>query len=329
MFRLSRPLLVRVALLIGCVNLLVNQFEGQGLAQERVRIGISFLSPSFLPTIVAEKKGFYTKYGLASEHVLISLSVAMSALGTGDLDYACSVVQGVTAAIKGIPLKLVMITQKNLVFALVVKPEIQKVADLRGKTVGISYPGSTMHLVADTVFRHDGLVPGKDVNLFSAGDNQGRLVALEAGRVDASFGDPPFNIWAEKRGYKVLAWAHDYITLPQTSLLVTDRKIQQSRDQVKRVIKGTIEGLRFIQQRRDESIDILAQWSKVDRETAKGMFESFFPAYSADGTMTDEILKAALEDSLRRAKIEKPIPINQIADRTILAEAQKELALQK
>jgi ABC-type nitrate/sulfonate/bicarbonate transport system substrate-binding protein len=222
-----------------------------------------------------------------------------------------------------------MITQKNLVFALVVRREVQKVADLKGKTVGISYFGSTMHLVADTVLRHHGLVPGKDVNLFSAGDNQGRFVALEAGRVDASFGDPPFNIWADKRGYKVLAWAHDYISLPQTSLLVTDKKIQQSRDQVKRVIKGTIEGLRFIQQRRDESIDILAQWSKVDRDTAKGMFESFFPAYSSDGTMTDEILKAALDDALRRAKIEKSIPITQIADRTILAEAQKELALQK
>ena len=322
-----KSLLVKVVVLGCLVTLAAQSFERHALAQERVRIGISFLSPSFLPTIVAEKKGFYTKYGLTSEHVLISLSVAMSALGTGDLDYACSVVQGVTAAIKGIPLKLVMITQKNLVFALVVKPEIQKVADLKGKTVGISYPGSTMHLVADTVFRHDGLVPGKDVNLFSAGDNQGRLVALEAGRVDASFGDPPFNIWAEKRGYKVLAWAHDYITLPQTSLLVTDRKIQQSRDQVKRVIKGTIEGLRFIQQRKDESIDILAQWSKVDRETARGMFESFSPAYSSDGTMTDEILKAALDDSLRRAKIEKAIPINQIADRTILAEAQKELGI--
>ena len=43
--------------------------------------------------------------------------------------------------------------------------------------------------------------------------------------------------------------------------------------------------------------------------------------------MTDEILKAALDDSLRRAKIEKVIPINQIADRTILAEAQKELGI--
>ena len=43
--------------------------------------------------------------------------------------------------------------------------------------------------------------------------------------------------------------------------------------------------------------------------------------------MTDEILKVALEDALRRAKIEKSIPINQIADRTILAEAQKELGI--
>ncbi len=318
---------MRVVLLSGCVIPLAQQSGDEARAQDKVRIGISFLSPSFLPTIVAEKKGFYAKHGLASEHVLISLSVAMSALSTGDLDYACSVVQGVTAAIKGIPLKLVMITQKNLVFALVVRPEVQKVADLKGKTIGISYFGSTMHLVAEAIFRHHGLVPGKDVNLFSAGDNQGRLVALEAGRVDASFGDPPFNIWADKRGYKVLAWAHDYITLPQTSILVTDKKIQQSRDQIKKVLKGTIEGLRFIQQRKEESIDVLAQWSKVDRETAKGMFESFFPAYTTDGTMTDEILKVALEDALRRAKIEKSIPINQIADRTILAEAQKELGI--
>jgi NitT/TauT family transport system substrate-binding protein len=327
MFRPSKTFLAKVVILSCCVISLSQHFDHEALAQEKVRIGISFLSPSFLPTVVAEKKGFYTKYGIASEHVLISLSVAMSALGTGDLDYACSVAQGISAAIKGIPLKLVMITQKNLVFALVVRPDVQKVTDLKGKTVGISYPGSTMHLVADTILRHYGLVPGKDVTFFSSGDNQGRLLALEAGRVDASFGDPPFNIWADKRGYKVLTWAHDYVTLPQTSIIVTDKKIQQSRDQVKRVVKGTVEGLRFIKEHKEESIEILARWSKVDRETATGMFESFFPAYSSDGTMTDETLKAALEDALRRAKIEKSIPINQIADRTILAEAQKELGI--
>jgi hypothetical protein len=43
--------------------------------------------------------------------------------------------------------------------------------------------------------------------------------------------------------------------------------------------------------------------------------------------MTDETLKAALDDALRRAKMEKSIQINQIADRTMLAEAQKELGI--
>src|SRR5690242_1510726 len=70
-------------------------------AQEKIRIGISSISPGFIPTIIAEKKGFYSKYGLSSEHVLISLSVAINALGTGDLDYVISVAQGVSAALRG------------------------------------------------------------------------------------------------------------------------------------------------------------------------------------------------------------------------------------
>ena len=39
-------------------------------AQEKIRIGISTASLGFLPTVVAEKKGFYAKYGLMPEHVL-------------------------------------------------------------------------------------------------------------------------------------------------------------------------------------------------------------------------------------------------------------------
>jgi ABC-type nitrate/sulfonate/bicarbonate transport system substrate-binding protein len=85
-------------------------------AQEKIRIGISSTSPGFLPTIVAEKKGFYTKYGLSSEHIRISLALAMNAVTTGDLDYAITMAQGVSAAVKGLPVKLLMMTQDKLVF---------------------------------------------------------------------------------------------------------------------------------------------------------------------------------------------------------------------
>jgi ABC-type nitrate/sulfonate/bicarbonate transport system substrate-binding protein len=301
--------------------------SGGAHAQDKIRIGISSTSPGFLPTVVAEQKGFFTKYGLSSEHIRISLAVAMNALGTGDLDYAITMAQGVSAAIRGVPVKLLMLTQDKLVFFLMVKPGVQQVGDLRNKTIGISYFGSTTHLVVDVIARRNGLVPGKDVNILPCGDDNGRIVALDTGRVDAVIGGPPLNMWGAKKNYKVIAWAKDYTNLPQNAVIVTDKKVQQSTDQAKRMIKGTIEALRFMQTNKKESIDILASYSRSDRETAVGMFESYFPAYSHDGTMSNEALQAALDDALIRAKMDKKIPLAQIADRTLLAEAQKEMGL--
>src|SRR5882757_4799121 len=121
-----------------CLSHCLLAVSVQAQAQEKIRIGISSSSPGFLPTVVAEQKGFFTKYGLASEHIRISLSVAMNALSTGDLDYAITMAQGIAGAIRGVPVKLLMMTQDKLVFFLMTRPGIQQVTDLRNKTVGIS-----------------------------------------------------------------------------------------------------------------------------------------------------------------------------------------------
>ena len=296
-------------------------------AQERIRIGISSVSPGFVPTIIAEKKGLYGKYGLRSEHVIISLAVAINALGTGDLDCVVSVAQGVSAALRGFPVKLVMMTEDKLDFFIMTKPDIRSVADLKGKVVGISYPGSTTHLVAESILRHFNLEPGRDVSLLPTGDNQARLVALETGRVAATIATPPYNVLAPARGLKVLLWARDYVAIPQNGLIVTDKKIQQSPDQVKRMIKGTIEALQFIRRDKEESIDIAAKWMQLDRPRVKAVLESVFPLYSADGTMTDVMLQAALDVEVQRGKIERKVALSEIADRALLLEAQKELGI--
>ena len=48
-------------------------------AEERMRVGISAVSLGFLPTVLAEKKGLYTKYGLVAEHVLVPCAIATNA----------------------------------------------------------------------------------------------------------------------------------------------------------------------------------------------------------------------------------------------------------
>lgn len=297
--------------------------------EDKIRIGISSSSPGFLPTVIAEHKGFYTKYGLASEHVRISLAIAMNALGSGDLDYAITMAQGVSAAIRGVPVKLLMMTQDKLVFFLMVRPGIEQVGDLRNKAVGISTLGSTTHLVADVIARRHGLTPGKDLHLLPSGDDQGRFASLETGRVDAVIGSTPLDVWGAKKNYKIIARAKDYTNLPQNAVIVSDTIIKQSSDQVKRMLKGTIEALQFIQTNKKESIEILAFYAKTNRDMATSMFESYFPAYSRDGTMTDEALQAAIDEALTRAKVDKKVPISQVANRTLLLEAQRELGFKQ
>jgi ABC-type nitrate/sulfonate/bicarbonate transport system substrate-binding protein len=93
------------------------------------------------------------------------------------------------------------------------------------------------------------------------------------------------------------------------------------------MIKGTIEGLQFIKRDKEESIDIAAKWMKLDRARVKAVLDSVFPLYSADGTMTEQALQAALDVELQRGKPEKKVSIADIANTTLLLDAQKELGI--
>src|SRR4030095_2132190 len=174
----------RLSLLLLLANVVL--WSHSGYSEEKIRIGISAVSLGFLPTVVAEKKGFYTKYSLTPEHVLVPCAIATNAILSEDLDYAVCTGPGISGAIKGLPIKLVMTTQDKLGYLLLVKPGVQKLGDLRGKTVGISTFGSQLYLTSVTLFRQAGLEPGKDVNLLPGGDNNARLAAVGAGQADAA-----------------------------------------------------------------------------------------------------------------------------------------------
>jgi ABC-type nitrate/sulfonate/bicarbonate transport system substrate-binding protein len=251
----------------------------------------------------------------------------MNALGTGDLDYAVTLAQGVSAAIQGVPVKLVMMTQDKLTFFLLGRPEIKNVTDLKGKIIGISYPGSTTHLVATMMLRNFGLQEDKDFKMLPSGDEQGRLAALEAKRVHASIVSPPTDYFGEKMGFKILLRASDQIKIPQNAVIVRDKKIQESRDQLKRMMKGTIEALQYIQTHKHEVTDIAAKWVGRDRESVGREINGYWSAYSSDGTMRDDVLRETINIGLQRAKLEKTIPISQVADTTILNEVKREMGI--
>jgi NitT/TauT family transport system substrate-binding protein len=294
-------------------------------SQQRIRIGISAASLGFLPTVLAEKKGFYSKHGVNSEHVLVPCAIATNALLSDDLDYAVCTGPGIAGAIKGLPIKLVMTTQDKLGYLLLVKANVQRLTDLRGKTIGNSTFGSQLYLTSVTLFRQAGMEPGKDVNLLPGGDNTARLAAMDAGKIDAAFVSSPADIFGAKRGYKVLLWTRDHVPLTQNAMVVTDKSLKQSPEQVKRTIKGTIEALQFIRDHQEESVAIASKWLKLDLATTRAAFDNYLPCYSADGGLSDQALRDLVRYELERANLKKDIPLTQVASRDLLQQAQREL----
>ena len=296
-------------------------------AEERIRIGISAISLGFLPTVLAERKGFYTKYGLAAEHVLVPCAIATNAILSEDLDYNVCTGPGIAGAIKGLPIKLVMTTQAKLGYLLLVKTTVQKLADLRGKTVGISTFGSQLYLTSVTLFRQAGIEPGKDVNLLPGGDNNARLAAMDAGKLDAAFVSSPADIFGIKRGYKVLLWSRDHVPLIQNTVVVTDKKLKQSPEQVKRMLKGSIEALKFVREHQEESVAIASKWLKMDAATTRAAFDNYLSCYSSDGSLPDQGLRDLIQYELDRSNLKKEIPLAQVASRDLLQQAQRELGV--
>jgi NitT/TauT family transport system substrate-binding protein len=259
------------------------------------------------------------------EHVQIACAIATNALLSEDLDYAVCTGPGISGAIKGLPIKLIMTTQDKLGYLLLVKANVQRLTDLRSKTIGISTYGSQAYLTTVTLFRRAGMEPGRDVHLLPAGDNAARLAAMDAGKIDATILSSPFDIFGAQKGYKVLLWTRDHVPLTQNAVVVADKKLKQSPDQVKRTIKGSIEALKFIREHQEESVAIAAQWLRMDPNIARAAFENYLPCYSADGSLTDQALRDLIQYEIDRGTTKKDIPLAQVASRDLLLQAQKEL----
>lgn len=294
-------------------------------AQERVRIGVSSRGFGSLPIFVADKRGYYAKYGFRTETVLLRSSVAVPALLSGDLDFYNGFQPAISAALKGIPIKLVMMGAEKVIFMVLVKPEVKSLVELKGKTIGVSSAGSTIHLSLLSILQHFRLDPARDVKILPAGDVRSQLVAMQQGKIDAASHGPPLDSLGTAMGYKVLLWDKDYVDIPISGLDVSDARLQKSPDQVKRMIKALIEAQRHIRFQKDDAVKLIAEWMSVDGPTAESLHRNLGGIFSADGTIGESALKAAVQLENELTKSKSTTPLSALADSRLLGEAQREL----
>ena len=298
-------------------------------AADKIRIGVPELNAQFAPLALAEKKGFFREDGLQGEVIRINPTVALAALVSGELDYWTVIGNSVAAAIQGVPLRVLACYVPDSPNALIARPEYKSVQELKSKTVGLNTSGGALESTARLIFKHFGLDPDKEIKFLALGTSERRLSAMKQGLTAATMGSPPLDYLGKKMGFVVLARAHELFSYPTSGVVASVKKIKEKPDEIKRVIKAGIKANRYIRQNREGTIESMTEWTKADKEMATAGYESVLKLFNDDGSVPEKGLILVIEELKKLGKVEREIAPSDVADLSILREAQRELGIKE
>lgn len=296
-------------------------------AVDKIRIGFPDLAAPFVPLAIGDKRGFFQEEGLQGEFIRINPAIAFQALVGGEIDYYTVLGPGVAAAIRGVPVKLVAAYVPVAPTALIARPEIKSILELKGKTIGVNAYGGALEGMARLMLKHFTIDPDKEVKFLATGPLDSRFGAMKQGLTHATLGSPPTDFLGKKLGFVVLTRAHELFSFPVSGLIGSAKKLKERPDEIKRVIKAGIKANRYIRQNRDSTLPVMAEWLKIDKEMAAATYESSVKTFSEDLNLPDGGLRLLIDEAKRVAKINREISFAEVADLSILREAQKELGI--
>jgi ABC-type nitrate/sulfonate/bicarbonate transport system substrate-binding protein len=307
--------------------LVIFVFHGSGHAADKIRIGFPDLAAPFVPLAIADKRGFFQEEGMQAEFIRINPAIALQALVSGEIDYYTVLGPGVAAAIRGVPVKLVAAYVPISPTALISRPEIKSVPELKGKTIGVNAYGGALEGMARLMLRHFSFDPDKEIKFLATGPIDSRFGAMKQGLTHATLGSPPIDFLGKKLGFVVLARAHELFSFPVSGLIASAKKIKERPDEIKRAIKAGIKANRYIRQNRDGTIPVMVDWLKIDKEMAVATYDSSVKTYSDDLSLPDGGLRLLIDEAKRVAKVNREVSPSEVADLAILREAQREMGI--
>jgi NitT/TauT family transport system substrate-binding protein len=159
---------------------------------------------------------------------------------------------------------------------LLVKQEIRRPEDIKGKRIATSALGSLGDFLFKYLIRKNGMDPIRDVVWLSIGSPPERLQALASGRVDAADLSYPTDAQGLRMGYRILWDARKEVVYPSMSVVTRRRTVQDDRDTVMRMLRAHIEGIAYFKTHKEFSLKVLSKYLRTtDQELLEGSYAIF------------------------------------------------------
>ena len=292
---------------------------------EKVRVGYSVGGLIPFPLIVAKENRFFEQAGLDVELINIPPTIAVTALISGDIQYVIFAGTTINAAVRGLPVKLVMVYNDRPLFSLMSRPEIRSIKELKGRVLGVATLTSGESFLSRRLLKEAGIDADKEMTLRVIGNTPDRLQALRAGSVDATTLTLPVDILAERLGLRRLAFMGETLESINGGYGVSERWLQQRPDQIKKMIAVAYRGMAYARAQRQDSIALIMSKWKMERDVAEKAFDMMIKTWADTGVASDQALQEGIEESLRVTKAKQSVPISQVADFRLAREVYREM----
>lgn len=282
------------------------------LERSKITIAVGGKSTFYhLPLTIAEQLGYFKAEGLDVEVMdFVSGTRAQQAVMAGSADM-----------VSGAYEQILSLQSKNQYFQAFVlqgrapqiavgisskaMPEYQNLADLKGKLIGISAPGSSTNMVASLLFSGAG-IRASDVSYVGVGNAAGALAALRSGQIDAiSNMDPVMTILAQKGEIKIVS---DTRTLKDTAAVFGGPMpagclyapldfVQKHPHTLQALTNAMVRSLKWLQQAGPSAMvrTVPEAYLLGDRALYLSAFNNMREALSLDGVLLEDAARTALK----------------------------------
>lgn len=280
--------------LAACSPAANDSSEGASGDSQTIRIGFSAW-PGWFPLQVAQEKGLFKAEGLDVELTYFeSYTDSLNALNAGQVDANTQTLGDTIPAIAaGAKQKIVLVNDNSTGNdAIIVKPGINSIKDLKGKKIGVE-EGLVDHFLLLLGLEKEGLT-NSDVQIQPLATDAAAS-AFAAGQLDAVGVFAPFTTKAlELPGSKVLFSSKDFPGSIPDHIVFTSEFVEARPDDVQKVVNVWFKTLDFISANREEATAIMAKKAGVTVDEYKSYeagttifdIEDNINAFTPGGDMT-------------------------------------------
>jgi NitT/TauT family transport system substrate-binding protein len=273
-------------LLVSVVATAILSMAQAGFAQtkslKKIRVGVPSVSMGNIIIYITKEGRLFEKYGLDADVITMNGSgIASKALISGNIEISPIATPTVISAnLAGSDMAILAHTMPGVVHALMVKPEIKKPEELKGKKIAVSSLGSLTDFLVRYIAKKKGLNPDRDVTLIQTGGDAERIVALKSGVVDGAAMSHPGYGRAQRMGFSMLWDSAKEVNYPWMEITARKAMVKSDRETIVNYMKAHLGGIALFKRDREFSKKVIKKTLRLDdEELLNESYEIFSKAF--------------------------------------------------